>query len=68
LGMRIKSASEKKFQTEHWPISLAIAYVTVTGGARSFDEIRQEAAGQMNSVNMQSHTRWGDYTAALPQG
>jgi diguanylate cyclase (GGDEF)-like protein len=68
LGMRIKSASEKKFQTEHWPISLAIAYVTVTGGARSFDEIRQEAAGQMYSVNMQSHTKWGGYTAALPQG
>jgi diguanylate cyclase (GGDEF)-like protein len=43
LGMRIKSASEKKFQTEGWPISLSLSFVTVTGSARSFDEIRKEA-------------------------
>lgn len=47
LGMRIKSASEKKFQTEGWLISLSNGHVTVTGSARSFDEILHEADEKM---------------------
>jgi len=43
LVMRIKSASEKKFQAEGWPISLAIGHVTVTGSQRSFEELLHEA-------------------------
>jgi hypothetical protein len=45
--MRIKSASEKKFQTEGWLISLSNGHVTVTGSARSFDEILHEADEKM---------------------
>jgi diguanylate cyclase (GGDEF)-like protein len=43
LVMRIRSASEKKFQAEGWPISLSIGHVTVTGGQRSFEELLHEA-------------------------
>ncbi len=59
LVMRVKSASEKKFQTEGWSISLSIGHVTVTGSARSFDEILHEADEKMYSVKMQRHTQWG---------
>jgi diguanylate cyclase (GGDEF)-like protein len=57
LVMRIKSASEKKFQTEGWSISLSIGHVTVTGSERSFDEILHEADEKMYSIKMQKHTQ-----------
>jgi diguanylate cyclase (GGDEF)-like protein len=69
LGIRIKSASEKKFQTEGWSISLSKGHVTVTGSARSFDEILHEADEKMYSNKMQSNTQSGNYNAAArPQG
>jgi diguanylate cyclase (GGDEF)-like protein len=43
LVLRIRAASEKKFQAEGWPISLAIGHVTVTGSQRSFEELLHEA-------------------------
>lgn len=43
LVMRIRSASEKKFKNEGWPIALSIGHVTVTGGQRSFEELLHEA-------------------------
>jgi diguanylate cyclase (GGDEF)-like protein len=64
LGMRIKSASENKFQTEGWSISLSKGHVTVTGSARSFDEILHEADEKMYSNKMQSHTQLGGYISA----
>ncbi len=56
LGMRIKSASDKKFQAKGWFISLSIGHVTVIGSARSFDEILHEANETMCSTKIQSHT------------
>jgi diguanylate cyclase (GGDEF)-like protein len=64
LGMRIKSASEKKFQTEGWSISLLKGHVTMTGSARSFDEILHEAGEKMYSNKMQSHAQLGGYISA----
>lgn len=61
LAMRIKTASEKKFQTEGWPVSLLIGHVTVTGSARSFDEIMQEAGEKMYSNKMQNYINWTGY-------
>jgi diguanylate cyclase (GGDEF)-like protein len=63
LVTRIKLASEKKFQTEGWSISLSIAHVTVTGSARSFDELLHEADEQMHSIKMQMQ-KWGEYNSA----
>lgn len=63
LGMRIKSASEKKFQTEGWPISLSIGHVTVSGSAKSFEEILREADEKMYSIKMQSHMQWDRYNS-----
>jgi diguanylate cyclase (GGDEF)-like protein len=61
LVTRIKLASEKKFQTEGWPISLSIGHVTVTGGARSLEEILHEADEKMHLIKEQgnSHTKLG---------
>lgn len=59
LVLRIKSASEKKFQAEGWPISLSIGHVTVTGGEKSFEELLQEADQKMYSAKTQSHAQWG---------
>lgn len=53
LVKRIKLASEKKFQTEGWEISLSIGHVTVTGKERSFDEILHEADEKMYSIKKQ---------------
>jgi diguanylate cyclase (GGDEF)-like protein len=53
LVTRIKLASEKKFQTEDWPISLSIGHVTVTGGARSIEEILHEADEKMHLIKKQ---------------
>lgn len=64
LGMRIKSASEKKFQTEGWSISLSKGHVTMTGSARSFDEILHEADEKMYSNKLQSYTQLGGYNSA----
>jgi diguanylate cyclase (GGDEF)-like protein len=64
LGMRIKSASEKKFQAEGWPISLSKGHVTVIGGARSFDEILHEADAKMHLSKTQSHTQFDGYIPA----
>jgi diguanylate cyclase (GGDEF)-like protein len=65
LAMRIKTASEKKFQSEGWPISLLIGHVTVTGSARSFDEIMQEAGEKMYSSKMQNHMTWTGYNSPI---
>lgn len=64
LGMRIKSASEKTFQAEGWPISLSKGHVTMTGSAKSFDEILHEADEKMHSNEMQSHTHWVGYNSS----
>jgi diguanylate cyclase (GGDEF)-like protein len=56
LGMRIKSSSERKFQTEGWPISLAIGHVTLNGNVKSFEEILREADEKMYSIETQSRT------------
>jgi len=53
LVTRIQLASEKKFQTEGWSISLSIGHVTVTGIERSFDEILHEADEKMYSIKKQ---------------
>lgn len=63
LGMRIKSASEKKFQTEGWSVSLSIGHVTVNGSAKSFEEILREADEKMYSIKTQSHTQWDRYNS-----
>lgn len=63
LGMRIKSASEKKFQTEGWSISLAKGHVTLTGNAKSLDEIRHEVDEKIHANEMQGHARWGGYNS-----
>jgi diguanylate cyclase (GGDEF)-like protein len=63
LGMRIKSASDKKFQAEGWPISLSVGHVTVSGSAKSFEEIVREADEKMYSIKMQSHTQWDRYNS-----
>ena len=54
LVTRIQLASEKKFQTEGWSISLSIGHVTVTGIERSFDEILHEADEKMYSIKKQN--------------
>lgn len=61
LGMRIKSASEKKFQMEGWPVSLSVGHVSVTGSAKSFEEILREANEKMYSFKMQNRTQWDRY-------
>jgi diguanylate cyclase (GGDEF)-like protein len=53
LVKRIQLASEKKFQTEGWSISLSIGHITVTGSERSFDEILHEADEKMYSIKKQ---------------
>ena len=63
LGMRIKSASEKKLQAEGWSISLSIGHVTLNGGAKDFDEILREAEGKMYLFKMQSHTQRDRYNS-----
>lgn len=64
LGMRIKSASVKKFQSENWSISLSIGHVTVTGSARSFDEISREASDKMYKTKIQEQERWSQYNTS----
>jgi diguanylate cyclase (GGDEF)-like protein len=63
LGMRVKSASEKKFQSEGWSISLSIGHVTVSGSAKSFEEILREADEKMYAFKIQSHTQWDRYNS-----
>jgi diguanylate cyclase (GGDEF)-like protein len=58
LGMRVKSASEKKFQAEGWPVSLSVGHLTVIGSAKSFEEIMREADEKMYSIKMKSTTQW----------
>lgn len=53
LVMRIMFATEKKFQTEGWPISLSIGSVTVLGKAGGLDEILHEADEKMYSTKKQ---------------
>jgi diguanylate cyclase (GGDEF)-like protein len=64
LGMRIESASLKKFQTECWSISLLLGHVTVTGSARSFAEILHEANEKMSLSKTQKQAQWGEYSTA----
>jgi len=61
LAMRIKSASKLKFQAKGWAISLSIGHVTVTGSARTFDEILHEAEEKMHLTKTQSHAQWVRY-------
>jgi diguanylate cyclase (GGDEF)-like protein len=61
LGMRIKSATEKKFQAQGWPISLSVGHLTVIGSAKGFEELMREANEKMYSIKMQSHTQWERY-------
>lgn len=53
LVKRIKSASEKIFQSEDWPISLSIGRATDTGKARSPDEILRVADDNMYAIKKQ---------------
>jgi diguanylate cyclase (GGDEF)-like protein len=62
LEMRIKAASAKKFQIECWSTSLLIGHVTVTGSARSFDEILHEANEKMYLTKTQKQAQWGEYS------
>jgi diguanylate cyclase (GGDEF)-like protein len=64
LGMRIEAASLKIFQTECWSISLLLGHVTVTGSARSFDEILHEANEKMSLSKTQKQAQWGEYSTA----
>jgi len=64
LGMRIEAGSLKKFQIECWSISLLIGHVTVTGSARSFDEILHEANEKMSLTKTQKQAQWGEYSTA----
>jgi diguanylate cyclase (GGDEF)-like protein len=69
LGMRIKSATEKKFQAQGWPISLSVGHLTVIGSAKSFEELMREANEKMYSIKMQSHAQWERYgSTTLTQG
>lgn len=61
LGMRIKSASEKKFQADGWPISLSVGHLTLIGGEKSFEELLHEANEKMYSIKMQRRTQWDRY-------
>jgi diguanylate cyclase (GGDEF)-like protein len=61
LGMRIKSASERKFQAEGWPISLSVGHLTVIGSSKSFEEILREVNEKMYTIEMQSHAQWERY-------
>ena len=58
LGTRIKSATEKKFQAQDWPISLSVGHLTVIGSAKSFEELMREADEKMYSIKMQNHMQW----------
>jgi diguanylate cyclase (GGDEF)-like protein len=53
LVKRIKSASNSKFETEGWPISLSIGHTTETGKARSADEILHDADKHMYAMKKQ---------------
>lgn len=64
LGMRIEAASQKKFQIECLSISLLLGHVTVTGSARSFDEILHEANEKMSLTKTQKQAQWGEYSTA----
>ena len=69
LGMRIKSASERKFQAEGWPVSLSVGHLTVIGGARSFEDLLREAKEKMYSMKTSSHAQWERYRSpTLTQG
>lgn len=50
LIQRISQASEKKFRSQDWPITLSIGYVTETGKTKSTDEVLREADENMYSV------------------
>jgi len=63
LGMRIKSASEKKFQASGWPIALSVGHLTMIGSSKSLEEILREANEKMYSVKMRSNTQWESYTS-----
>lgn len=64
LVMRIKSAAEKKFQSEGWPIFVSIGHVTATGSERNFDELLHIADEKMHTAKM--HTQWGVDLTPLP--
>ena len=53
LVARIISASEKKFKTEDWSISLSIGSVTEIGRTRNIDEILHEADEKMYVIKKQ---------------
>lgn len=53
LVARIISASEKKFKTKGWSISLSIGPVTETGRTRNIDEILHEADEKMYLIKKQ---------------
>lgn len=64
LGMRIKSAAMKRFQIENWPITLSIGHVTVSGNARSLDDIFHEASKKMYLTQSPTRAQWGEYSTA----
>jgi diguanylate cyclase (GGDEF)-like protein len=63
LGMRIKSASEKKFRASGLPISLSVGHLTMIGSSKSLEEILREANEKMYSVKMRSITQWESYNS-----
>ena len=64
LGMRIKSATERKFQAKGWPLSLSVGHLTVIGSAKSLEEILREANERMYSSKMQGNTQWQRYNSS----
>ena len=64
LGMRIKSAAMKRFEVENWPIGLSIGHVTVSGNARSLEDILQEAGKKMYLAPSPRPTQWSDFSTA----
>ena len=59
LEMRIKSAAEKLFRSEGWPISLSTGHVTLIGSQKSLDEVLHEANEKMKATNNLDRTLWG---------
>jgi diguanylate cyclase (GGDEF)-like protein len=52
---RISLASEKKFRSQDWPITLSIGHVTETGKNKSAEEVLREADEKMYSVKKAKH-------------
>jgi len=65
LVMRMKAASEKKFQAEGWPISLVIGHVTVTGNRKSFEELLHDASGKYMQQNANDTQNRGSFSSAM---